>query len=242
MTSSTRAGGDVAIYWRQERERREGAGPDRAGIWQRGLSRLVGVLGWGLARVPPIRRALARSPAGRSSAVLRFLQEQRNEDALRLALAELRRARSVEPALLEPCGFWHFAKLAVFAAGELGHAEAREQVLREIEHPDNPAADGVDAARTLLQVSKWHHAEGRAASAFLLARKAVAADESWPESRVVLAWYGMLSGRFDPLPLLKEAIAVDAGALPRIVHDPAFRRAPGLVEELTRLRAVGSRG
>jgi len=64
------------------------------------------------------------------------------------------------------------------------------------------------------------------------ARRAIAADTTWPYGYITLAWYGLVTGKFDPLPILREAVRVSPGAREEIRTNADFARFPELMAVL----------
>jgi hypothetical protein len=57
-------------------------------------------------------------------------------------------------------------------------------------------------------------------------------DPTWPAGHIALAWYGLTTGKFDPLPRLREAIRLTADSLAVIRGNPEFARFPDLIAAL----------
>ena len=58
------------------------------------------------------------------------------------------------------------------------------------------------------------------------------ADPTWPAGHIALAWYGLITGKFDPLPRLREAVRLTTDSLATIRGNPEFARFPDLIAAL----------
>jgi hypothetical protein len=80
--------------------------------------------------------------------------------------------------------------------------------------------------------SRWRWTSGDRDGAIGLARRAVLADPTWPYSHIALAWYGLISGKFDPLSRLREAVRISPASLTTIRENSEFARFPELIAAL----------
>jgi hypothetical protein len=125
--------------------------------------------------------------------------------------------------------WWNFIQSAAQSATELGDDE-RQQVLARLASAPEPG--GFVEARCLQMFSRWRWRAGDADGALDFSRRAVLADPTWPGGHIDLAWYGLMTGKFDPLPRLREALRVAPSLLAEIRAIPEFARLPELVSAL----------
>jgi hypothetical protein len=188
-----------------------------------------------LCVVPPLGRAIGRSSGGIASRVFRsrdrgdhaaafsaalegmWLQERRREGT-----GELRRH-------MAEFEWWHFLHLATDEADHLGPNE-RARVTELLERARAPG--GMFAASCLRTIAGWRWEAGDRDSAIALARRMVLADSSWPHGHIFLGWVGLITGRHDPLPHLREALRVDPASASAISANREFADAPGLLRSL----------
>ena len=78
----------------------------------------------------------------------------------------------------------------------------------------------------------WRWAAGDKDGAIELARRVVLADPTWPSGHIALAWYGLITGKFDPLPKLREAVRLAPDSLATIRASAEFARFPDLIAAL----------
>jgi hypothetical protein len=130
---------------------------------------------------------------------------------------------------MEKLYWWIFIEKAARSATELSDDE-REQVLARVSSAPEPG--GLVEAQCLEMFSRWRWRAGDVAGAVDLSRRAVLADPTWPHGHVVLAWYGLLTGKFDPLPRLRETLRVAPSSLAEIRANPEFARFPDLIAAL----------
>lgn len=125
--------------------------------------------------------------------------------------------------------FWTFLDLAAQEAQHLSEEERRrvEGFLEEA-----PAPGGMLAASCLRCISGWRWKEGDREGAIKLAKEAVLADPSWPHSHILLGWFGLVSGRFDPLPTLRAALQADPSCAQEIRANRDFAGAKNLLRAL----------
>jgi hypothetical protein len=127
-----------------------------------------------------------------------------------------------------PMWWWSFLELAAEEAQSLGPAE-REHV---VELAGRGPLGGMFAASALRKLSGRLWNAGEQETAISLARRSVLADPSWAHGHVFLSWIGLISGRHDPLPHLREALRVDPSCAKQITANPAFAAAPDLLRAL----------
>lgn len=184
--------------------------------------------------VPPLGRALARTTGGLQGAVFRNRDRGDHRVAYTAALegvARQRRAGREGHWLrdMDELQWWMFLDLAAREAEHLGEAE-RAHVVELLEAAPTPG--GMVAAWCMARIAGWRWTSRDRDGAITMARRAIAADPSWPHSHILLGLFGLLSGRFDPLPHLREALAVDASCAESIRTNRAFVQAPGLMRSL----------
>jgi hypothetical protein len=112
---------------------------------------------------------------------------------------------------------------------ELGENE-RDQVLARLDSAPEPS--GVMEARCLETFSRWKWKSSDRDGALELARRAALADPSYAEGHVLLAWYGLITGKFDPLPSLRRAVQASPESLDDIRANKDFARFPELLASL----------
>jgi hypothetical protein len=180
---------------------------------------------------PAIRARLGRTLGGRSGAVFRLLEKKAYAEAFKQSLEGVMQCESQRAAFdMQKMYWWNFMECAALSATQLGEAE-RQQVLARLGNAPEPGA--LLEARTLEILSRWRWSAGDAEGAIELARRAVLADATWPQGHIILAWYGLVSGKFDPLPRLREAVRVAPSCLEQIRATADFAKFPELIAALT---------
>lgn len=188
------------------------------------LSRLV------LKPFPRLRSRLAETLPGRLGAVSSLLTKKQFAKSFRLALDGVAQCETQESAFgMQTMYWWIFLELAARSATELGDDERQEVFARMSSAPE---PGGIQEAQCLETFSRWRWRAGDADGAVELSRRAVLADPTWPHGHITLAWYGLTTGKFDPLPRLREAIRVSPASLARIRTNPEFARFPELIAAL----------
>lgn len=187
-----------------------------------------------LCRVfPPLRRAVDATSGARMGAAFRARHRGDHRGAFLSAMEGLGRCRFATDRhrgeFMADLIWWTFLDLAATEAEHLGDAE-RAQVIQALDAA--PAPGGMLAAMTLCRVSEWRWKTGDRDGAIRLARQAVLADASWVHTHVLLGWFGLVSGQFDPLPHLREALRVDPSCAESIRANPDLASAPGLLRSL----------
>ncbi len=185
--------------------------------------------------VPPLGRAIGRTSGGIAGRVFRSrdrgdhaaafvaalegieLQERRRE-----ATGELRRH-------MAEFEWWQFLNLAADEAERLGPVE-RARVTELLERARTPG--GMLAASCLRTIAGWRWQAGDHDGAVAIARRMVLADPSWPHGHIFLGWVGLITGRHDPLPHLREALRVDPACASAITGNRELAEAPGLLRSL----------
>jgi hypothetical protein len=184
--------------------------------------------------LPPLRRAMRRNTGYLQGEVFRNRDRGDHRAALAAALEgmarqeRLRGRRTWFPDMLE-FFWWTFLDLAFREAGELGDEE-RARVIELLETAHSPG--GVYAAWCLQRAAEWRRRSGDVEAVVALARRAVLADSSWPYGHIYLGWLGLVTGRFDPLPHLRDVVRFEPSSVETIRSTRAFQEAPGLLEEL----------
>lgn len=92
--------------------------------------------------------------------------------------------------------------------------------------------DGARGRRGARPAARWTWTGGDRDGAIRLARQAILADASSVDAYILLGWYGLVTGRFDPLPHLREALKVDPSCREAIRTNRDFAGAPGLLRSL----------
>lgn len=204
----------------------------RRSRWVRWLSaaseRVAVPFGLLLQLVPGIGGLLDDSLPGRVARVGRLLDAGQFPQAFAaaqesLAAAEARRSQ------FQPIYWWMFLNSAARAASELG---SKEQAGVEARLAAAPQPGGAVEAAILGLIARWRWKAGDRAGALERAQRAVQADPTSADSRILLAWLGQQSGKLDPLPLLREAVRLSPTALGAIRAIPEFAAAAGLVAAL----------
>lgn len=183
--------------------------------------------------IPPLRRAINDTSAGRMGAAFRTRDRGDHQGAFVQAMDGLARCRFATDQqrgeFMADLNWWSFLDLAAREAQHLGEAE-RVQVAQALDSA--PAPGGMLAAACMCRVARWRWTAGDRERAILLARQAILADSSSVDGHVLLGWYGLVTGRFDPLPHLREALRVDPACREAISTNPDFAAAPGLLRSL----------
>jgi hypothetical protein len=188
------------------------------------------ILRWVLKPFPGVRARLAETIGGRSGDLFRLMEKRQFPEAFKCALAGVMYCETRRFSFgMQNLYWWVFMESAARSASELGDIE-RQQVLARARTPPKPG--GLYEARCLEMFSRWRWSAGAADEAIDLARRAVMADATWPQAHIILAWYGLITGKFDPLPRLREAIRVSSSALHEIRADADFARFPELLAAL----------
>jgi hypothetical protein len=187
-----------------------------------------------LCRVfPPLRRAVSNTSGGRMGAAFRTRDAGDHRGAFLAAMEGLARCRFAtgkqRAEFMADLNWWMFLDLAASEAEHLGDAE-RAQVARVLDAA--PAPGGMLAAKSLCRLSVWRWKAGDRDAAIRVARQAVLADASWVHTHILLGWFGLVSGRFDPLPHLQEALRVDPSCGESIRTNSDLAAAPGLLKSL----------
>jgi hypothetical protein len=125
--------------------------------------------------------------------------------------------------------FWTFLDLAAKEAKHLGEEDRR---MVEGLAETAPAPGGMLAASCLRDISGWRWEEGDREGAIKLAKQAILADPSWPHSHILLGWFGLVSGRFDPLPNLRAALQADPSCAQDIRANRDFAGTKALLDSL----------
>jgi len=182
---------------------------------------------------PPLRRAVNNTAGGRMGAVFRSRDRGDHRGAFSAAMEGLVRCslatEKQRAAFMTDFYWWMFLDLAATEAEHLGDVE-RAQVAEVLRAP--PAPGGMLAAKCFCRVSVWQWKAGDRDGAVRLARQAVLADGSWVHTHVLLGWFGLVSGEFDPLPHLREALRVDPSCAEAIRSNSDLSAAPGLLRSL----------
>ena len=195
------------------------------------LGKVIGpIFGWMLKLFPGLRARLAGTVAARSGALFRLMENERFPEAFERALDGVTYCETHRSSFdMHTMYWWVFMECAARSASELGDRE-RQQVLARAATPPEPG--GLYEARCLEMFSRWRWRAGSADEAIDLARRAVMVDATWPQSHIILAWYGLVTGKFDPLPRLREALRVSPGSLGEIRANAEFAGFPDLIAAL----------
>jgi len=205
---------------------------------------VVPPLRWLVKRLPWIDGRIGNTLGGRFGTVSRLLEKKQFAEAFRLSADALSRCEAGEPFVALPGStvfkqmgealWWPLFQALAQSAGELGDEERAETLARLGRAPE---PGGVYEARCLDTFSRWRWAAKDPDGAIDFSRRAVLADQTWPYGHITLAWYGLVTGKFDPLPSLREAVRISPEALPHIRAIREFEAVPGLlaaVEESAR--------
>ena len=125
--------------------------------------------------------------------------------------------------------WWIFMESAARSANELGDDERNWVIARMATAPE---PGGLNESICLEWFSRWRWASRDEDGAIDFARRAVLADPARPDGHIVLAWYGLRTGRFDPLPSLRDAVRQSPEAISRIRANADFAAFPELLAAL----------
>jgi hypothetical protein len=183
--------------------------------------------------LPPLRHAIRNTSPSRMGVAFRARDRGDHQSAFALAMDGLARCRFAtdkqRAEFMADLNWWTFLDLAAQEAQHLGDAE-RARVAQALDAA--PAPGGMLAARCMCRVARWRWTGGDGDDAIRLARQAILADSSSVDAHVLLGWYGLVTGRFDPLPHLREALKVDDSCRETIRTNRDFATAPGLLRSL----------
>jgi hypothetical protein len=201
--------------------------------WSEALSRILVPLLRPVFRIPWLRERVDEMLPARLGAASSHLQRGDLASAFRLALtgaAESKAPRSIYKLVsVDSLLWWSFVHCAATAAAQLGDRE-REQVAGLVDAPPEPG--GIREAECLEMRARWRWKAGDREGALELARRTVVADPTWPWGHVQLAWFGLVTGKLDPLPALREAVRLSRDTLASIRTDPEFSKHPPLIAAL----------
>jgi hypothetical protein len=158
------------------------------------------------------------------------IEKERFAEAFQLAMESATSCETNHSRFgLQKMYWWIFMESAARSATALG-AHERKQVLERLSGAPEPG--GLVEAECLETFSRWRWAAGDKDGALEFARRAVLADPTWPTGHIALAWYGLVTGKFDPLPRLREAVHLAPDSLATIRANPEFARFPEMIAAL----------
>jgi len=194
------------------------------------LSRILVPLLRPVFRIPWFGRRIDEMLPARLGTASTRLQEGDFAAAFRLAVAgaaESNAPRSFYRLVgVDTYLWWSFAHRAAEAAARLGDRE-REQVEVLVDAPPEPG--GMLEAECLEIRARWRWKAGDRDGALDLARRTVFADPTWPSGHVLLAWLGVVTGKLDPVPTLREAVRLSPATLATIRANPQFSKHPQVI-------------
>ena len=182
-----------------------------------------------LKRIPFVRSRLAGTIGGRSGTVYARLDKKEFPEAFTAAMDGATCCETPQVFGLEKMFWWTFIESAAVAATELGEGE-RQQVIARLASAPEPG--GMMEARCLEIFSRWRWKAGDRDGAIEFARRAALADPTYAEGHLLLAWYGLMTGKFDPLPSLRRAVQASSASLEDIRANKDFARFPELLAAL----------
>jgi len=184
--------------------------------------------------LPGARSYLAGTLGGRSGELNRLMEKKRFPEAFKCALDGVTYCETHRsPFDMQRMYWWIFMENAARSAKELGDTEQQQVVARL---GTAPAPGGLYEAHCLEMLSRWRWRARDEEGAIDFARRTVLADATWPAGHILLAWYGLITGKFDPLPKLREAVRVSPTVLEEIRTNADFARFPDLIAALGRDR------
>lgn len=203
--------------------------------WTQAARTLLPVLRLACRLLPPLGRLLARTTAGLLGSVFRKRDAGDHLAAYEAALLGLERQEVREgrwSSLLPDWREWYWWQFLALAAGEAEHLGIHERAHVSSLFDRVPSPGGMYAAWCLQRFADWRWKDGDTDGALTLAQRAVLADSSWGHAHVYLGWLGLASGRFDPLPHLRDALRVEPSSAETIRATQAFAETPDLLRSL----------
>jgi len=191
------------------------------------LQPIVPLLRVSVRMLPPLRAVIRRSTGAMLGAVFDHRDRGDHRAAYDAAIDGLERHAGGDE--LRALHWWTFLDLASREAAHLGEPE-QDDVMQRLEAAEAPG--GVQAAWCLQTMAGWMWERRDTEAALRYAKQAVIADSSCPDAHVFLGWLGLVTGRLDPLPHLREALRVDASAAEAIRANADLSTAPGLLKSL----------
>ena len=180
--------------------------------------------------LPGARSYLAGTLGGRSGELIRLMENKRFLEAFKCALDGVTYCETHRSPLdMQRMYWWTFMEGAARSAHELGDDE-RQKVVSRLGAAPEP--EGLCEAHCLEMLSRWRWRARDEEGAIDLARRAVLADATWPAGHILLAWYGLITGKFDPLPRLREAVRLSPAIMEEIRQNADFARFPELIAAL----------
>jgi hypothetical protein len=200
-------------------------------VLERAVRKIAPALRWLARRVPTLRSKLERNTlGGRSGAIFSLIEAKRFGEAFQLAMEGVTNCETNRSWFgMQKLYWWISMECAARSATHLGDHE-REQVVARLSRAPEPG--GLTEAQCLDTLSRWRWTAGDIEGAIELARRTVLADPTWPAGHIALAWYGLITGKFDPLPRLREAVRLTPDSLAAIRGNPEFARFPDLIAAL----------
>jgi hypothetical protein len=199
-------------------------------VTERAVTKIAPALRWLVNRIPGLRSRLARTLGGRSGTIFSLIEKERFAEAFQLAMEGVTDCETKTSAFgMHKMYWWIFMERAARCATQLGNHE-RQEVLARVTGAPEPG--GLTEAQCLDTFSRWRWAAGDKDGAIEFARRVVLADPTWVPGHIGLAWYGLITGKFDPLPRLREAIRISPDALAAIRANAEFARFPDLIAAL----------
>jgi len=205
-------------------------------VIERAVTKIAPALRWLAERLPTLRSKLATTLGGRSGAIFSLIEKERFAEAFQLAMEGVTYCETKTSAFgMQKMYWWIFMERAARCATHLGDHE-RQQVLARVTGAPEPG--GVTEAQCFETFSRWCWAAGDQDGAIEFARRVVLSDPTWAPGHIALAWYGLITGRFDPLPRLREAMRVSPESLAAIRANSEFARFPDLIAALAAPQAT----
>ena len=184
--------------------------------------------------IPWVKKKSRCSMGGLSGRIFRSQDAGDYKQATQIALFAMERFRNHKDKWvpgMEHHNWWHFVRHACDSVTNVDDQDLKEKIINEALNGIEPFK-GYDVSFSFLQMAKWRYSEGEYDEAIKHAKTAAEADDTWAEPEFILGWFGLATGKVDPMPHLSTAICKDRRILFRIANDKLCKDHPQIIVKL----------
>ena len=206
------------------------------------IARILRPFLWLAVRIGFLRRRFKRMAGARHGAIFRHQRRGEHEMAVDLAIEAMKAFRDRKPGRFDfghlHMNWWTFMQSAASSLRKVDDRERWDTVTAMARAGMEPF-EGYDVAYAFHIFARKAFADRDYGAGVEFATLSAAADETWPDSDLLLGWYELQVGGGDALAHLRRAVRKDQSVLFRIADDPTFQRHPELIERLKETSKYG---
>jgi len=194
--------------------------------WFKVLGRLLTTI---IRRIPPLRRYISKTVPYLNGRVSKLYKEGKYLEAIELSLTGLLRCGTKNE--MYHYWWWSYMGYASYCAFCLNNPQIMRKLISISEKGFKPF-EGNRVSYCFCRFSNFMFTQRDYKAATMYAERAITADEASGEPHFLLGFYDLFINENSPVDNFSLAIKKDHSFLNQIIHHPAIKDFPNIIEEL----------